>query len=61
MTIESRALDFFKQILATPSPAGFESPVQEVVRDYAASFADEMRTDIHGNVIAARNAKPPCE
>ena len=57
MSIEARALDFFKQILATPSPAGYESPVQEVVRDYAASFADEMRTDVHGNVIAARNTK----
>ena len=59
MSIEPRALDFFKQILATPSPAGYESPVQEVVRDYAASFADEMRTDVHGNVIAARNARRP--
>ena len=59
MSIEPRALDFFKQILATPSPSGYESPVQEVVRDYAASFADEMRTDVHGNVIAARNAGAP--
>ncbi len=59
MSIEPRALDFFKQILATPSPAGYESPVQEVVRDYATSFADEMRTDVHGNVIAARNPKAP--
>ena len=59
MSIEPRALEFFKQILATPSPSGYESPVQEVVRDYAASFADEMRTDVHGNVIAARNSGPP--
>ena len=59
MSIEPRALDFFKQILATPSPAGYESTIQEVVRDYAASFADEMRTDVHGNVIAARNAGAP--
>ena len=59
MSIEPLALDFFKQILATPSPSGYESPVQEVVREYAASFADEMRTDSHGNVIAARNTKAP--
>src|SRR5580700_320382 len=59
MSIEPRALDFFKQILAIPSPSGYESPVQEVVREYAASFADEMRTDSHGNVIIARNVKAP--
>ncbi len=55
MSIEPKALDFLKHILATPSPSGFETPVQEIVRDYAASFADEMRTDVHGNVIAMRN------
>ena len=59
MSIEPRALEFFKQILATPSPSGYETPVQEVVRDYAASFADEMRTDVHGNVVVARNARAP--
>ncbi len=59
MSIEPKALDFFKQILATPSPSGYETPVQELVRDYAASFADEMRTDVHGNVIAVRNPGAP--
>jgi endoglucanase len=29
--------------------------VQDAVRSYAASFADEVRTDVHGNVIACRN------
>jgi endoglucanase len=57
--MDATALDFFKSILATPSPSGFEGPVQQVVRDYAASFADEMRTDVHGNVIAIRNPGAP--
>ena len=57
--MEARALEFLKNILSTPSPSGYESPVQEIVRDYAASFADEMRTDVHGNVIAVRNASAP--
>ncbi len=57
--MEARALEFLKNILSTPSPSGYESPVQEIVRDYAASFADEMRTDVHGNVIAVRNANAP--
>jgi endoglucanase len=53
--LEPSARDFLKRILATPSPSGYESAVQQVVRDYVAGFADQVTTDLHGNVIAARN------
>ncbi|MEX0938350.1 MAG: M42 family metallopeptidase [Pirellulales bacterium] len=53
--MQSEALEFFKQILETPSPSGYERPVQDVVRKYVSSFADEVRTDVHGNVIACKN------
>jgi endoglucanase len=43
---------FLKNLLQTPSPSGFERPVQDVVRTWARSYADEVRTDRHGNVIA---------
>ena len=49
------AHDFFRKLLETPSPSGFEQPIQEVVRNYASDFADETRTDVHGNVIACKN------
>jgi endoglucanase len=55
--MEAAALDFLKRLLETPSPSGFERPVQDVVRAYVAEFADEVRTDLHGNVIAVKN--PP--
>lgn len=55
----SDAHEFFRRILQTPSPSGFERPVQDVVRQYAASFADEIRTDVFGNVIAVRNPQAP--
>jgi endoglucanase len=45
---------FLKSILETPSPCGYERPVQDLVRSWAGGFADEVRTDRHGNVIAAR-------
>jgi tetrahedral aminopeptidase len=45
---------FLKSILETPSPSGFERPVQDLVRARAREFADEVRTDRHGNVIAVR-------
>jgi endoglucanase len=50
------SLTFLKKLLETPSPSGYERPIQEVVRSWAADFADEVRTDRHGNVIAVRKA-----
>ena len=48
------AHSFLKQLLETPSPSGFEQPIQHVVREWARGFADDVRTDTHGNVFAAR-------
>ncbi len=53
------ALEFLRRILETPSPSGYEQPVQAIVREYVASFADTVSTDVHGNVIAARNPQAP--
>jgi endoglucanase len=46
---------FLKQLLLTPSPSGYEAPIQKVVRDYVSAFADTVTTDVHGNVIACKN------
>jgi tetrahedral aminopeptidase len=46
---------FLKDLLNTPSPSGYERPIQDVVRARAKQTADEVRTDRHGNVIAVRN------
>jgi len=46
---------FLWDLLNTPSPSGYERPIQDVVRAWATQFADEVRTDRHGNVIAGRN------
>jgi putative aminopeptidase FrvX len=53
--MDTDALAFFEKLLATPSPSGYEQKIQHVVRDYASSFADEIRTDLHGNVIISKN------
>ena len=57
--MKSTALTFFKRILETPSPSGYESPLQQIVRDYAADFADQVKTDVHGNVIDVKNHNAP--
>jgi endoglucanase len=48
-------LTFLKALLEAPSPSGYEQPAMRVVRDYVSPFADEVKTDVHGNVIAALN------
>ena len=55
--MDATAKQFLENLLSTPSPSGYEQPVQQVVRDYAKNFADEIRTDLHGNVICVRNPR----
>jgi endoglucanase len=51
--MQEASFSFLKNLLETPSPSGFERPLQDVVRSWARPYADEVRTDRHGNVIAA--------
>ncbi|GAC1392809.1 MAG: M42 family metallopeptidase [Ktedonobacteraceae bacterium] len=51
---ESR-VSVLRHMIASPSPSGFEQPVQQVIREEIKAYTDEMRTDVHGNVIAALN------
>ena len=57
--MDPSAKELFHRILETPSPSGYEEPVQRVVREYAAGFADEVTTDVHGNVIVCCNPGAP--
>lgn len=53
--MDAPAKQFFERLVQTPSPSGYEQRIQQIVREYAASFSDEIRTDVHGNVIATIN------
>ena len=55
--MDASSLDFLKKLLHSPAPSGYEGPIQDVVREFAGEFADEVTTDLHGNVIAAVNPK----
>jgi len=44
--------NFLKELVETPSPSGFEQPAQRVLRRELEGVADEVRTDVMGNVIA---------
>ncbi len=43
--------DFFRQLLTTPGPSGYETPVAKVWRDAAAAFAD-VSADVVGSSVA---------
>lgn len=50
--MEDSAKQFFQSAIKTPSPSGYEEPIQSLIRDYVSPFADNVRTDVHGNLIA---------
>lgn len=43
---------FLKELVEAPSPSGFEQPAQRVLRRELSAVADELRTDMLGNLIA---------
>lgn len=53
--MKEKSLNFLKELVDAPSPSGFEQPAQRVVRRYVSQYADELKTDFHGNVIASKN------
>lgn len=53
--MEDHDRQFLQRLLAAPSPSGYERPVQDVVREFARTFAGDVQTDWHGNVIATVN------
>ena len=47
--------EFLDALVEAPSPSGYEQPVRRVYHEYTEGFADAVRSDVHGNVIATRN------
>jgi endoglucanase len=48
-------IDLLKDLLAAPSPSGFEQPAQQVFRNGVSSFVDRVETDLLGNTYAILN------
>ena len=49
--------DFFFELLKTPSPSGGEVAIQRKVEQFVEPFAEELRIDLHGNLIAGINTE----
>ncbi len=55
--MRKESLSFLQRLLDTPSPSGFEAEAQKLVREEMEKFADEVRTDVMGNVIGVVNPR----
>ncbi|HHN47194.1 MAG TPA: M42 family peptidase [Planctomycetes bacterium] len=55
--MEKTARKFLYELLEAASPSGFEAAAVKVVKHYVSAFADEVRVDVHGNLIASVNPK----
>lgn len=53
--MEKPSKQFLVDLLETPGVSGYEQPVQKIVESYSEKFADTSETDLHGNLILARN------
>jgi len=58
-TRQRQAREFLRRLVESPSPSGFEQPAQKLVRARMKDAVDEVRTDVHGNVIGVKNAGAP--
>jgi endoglucanase len=59
--MQEHSHEFLKSLLETPSASGYERAIQDVVRAWARQYADEVRTDRHGNVLAVRHPRGGAE
>jgi endoglucanase len=50
--MRAESLEFLKEIVNTPSPSGHEQGAARVFRRYVQPYAEELRTDVHGNTYA---------
>ena len=53
--MDASGREFLQRLIDSPSPSGYEQAVRKVWHETVAEFADEVRGDVHGNVIASRN------
>ena len=53
--MDDARLSFLRRLIASPSPSGFEQPIQQVIREEVAQYTDELSIDLHGNLLATLN------
>ncbi len=54
--MNKKSKKFLKTLLHTPSPSGYEQEIRKVWMDEINPYADDVKIDLHGNVIASLTA-----
>lgn len=45
--------EFLQAAIRTPSPSGYEEPIQKLIQQYLTSHASDISIDVHGNLTAS--------
>lgn len=53
--MNSSSLEFLQALVKTSSPSGYEAGLAELYRSYILPYADDVRTDVMGNVTVVLN------
>jgi endoglucanase len=51
------SMSLLQEMLATPSPSGFEARIQALIREHMRGYADDIHRDVHGNQWFVINPK----
>jgi tetrahedral aminopeptidase len=57
--MNSDSLEFFKALLQTYTPSGYESEGQKLWKKRTGAFCDSIKADVHGNIIVCINSEAP--
>src|SRR5690625_5499436 len=49
---DREAKEFLENLIATPSPTGYESTGQKVWKEYISVYADKVESDAYGSAVA---------
>ncbi|SEA15103.1 endoglucanase [Desulfuromusa kysingii] len=50
--MKQKDFKFLKELVETPSPSGFEQPAQRLIKTQLQGVANDLKTDVMGNLIA---------
>ncbi len=53
--MQKDSFNFLKKLVDTPGPSGYEQKVQAVYRERVSKYAENIKTDVMGNVFATVN------
>jgi putative aminopeptidase FrvX len=55
--MRKESMNFFENLIALPSPSGFEENASKLFKNYIGNFCDEVRVDTLGNVMGVIRGK----